>query len=80
MRLFAGASRTTDKYAMTRCSNAGARTNRENFLRGGVRMYAREPLFHNISERVDQTRMSRFSAALDVFSGERFARFFPTSS
>jgi hypothetical protein len=68
MRLFAGASRTTAKYAMTHCSNTGARTNRENFFRGGVRMYAREPLFHNISERVAQTRMSRFGAALEVFT------------
>jgi hypothetical protein len=30
MRLFVGACRATDKYAMTRCSDTGARMNREN--------------------------------------------------
>ena len=35
-------------------------------------MYAREPIFQNLPERAAQSRMSRFTAALEDFTGERF--------
>jgi acetoacetyl-CoA synthetase len=47
--------------------------NRDNIFGENARMYAREPLFQNPPERIAQSRMSRFAAALEDYTGERFA-------
>lgn len=47
--------------------------NHENFVGASMRMYAREPIFQNLPERVAESRMSRFAATLENFTGERFA-------
>ncbi|MFM0672959.1 acetoacetate--CoA ligase, partial [Paraburkholderia sediminicola] len=47
--------------------------NHERGVGASIRMYAREPIFQNLPERVAQSRMSRFSAALENSAGERFA-------
>ncbi|MFB9127921.1 acetoacetate--CoA ligase [Paraburkholderia dipogonis] len=47
--------------------------NHENFVGASMRMYAREPVFQNLPEHVAGSRMSRFTAALENFTGERFA-------
>jgi hypothetical protein len=58
----------TAKNRITVAPITGARTDRQNIIEN-VGLFAREPLFQNGQDRIAQSRMSRFTKALQDLTG-----------